>query len=157
MESFTNMGTINSFKIIGIGIESTNENGQAAEDLENLWSRFYAENVLAQIPNKLSEDIYAIYTDYESDYTGKYTCIIGQKVDSIAKFPAGLIGREFKSGTYRKIIAKGPMPNAIVDAWKEIWDKDEELNRSYTADFEVYSQKSQNGDNSEVEIYIATE
>ena len=156
MESFTNMETINSFKIIGIGIESTNENGRAAEDLGNLWSRFYAENVFAQIPNKISDDIYAIYSDYESDYTGKYTCVIGLKVDSLEKVPAGLIGREFNGGTYQKIIARGQMPKAIVEAWKGIWAKDEELKRSYTADFEVYSQKSQNGDNSEVEIYIAT-
>ena len=151
------METINSFKIIGIATESTNENGRAADDLGNLWSRFYAENVFAQILNKTSDDIYAIYTDYESDYTGKYTCVIGQKVDSLEKVPAGLIGREFKGGTYRKFIARGQMPNAIVEAWKGIWAKDKELKRSYTADFEVYSQKSQNGDNSEVEIYIASE
>jgi predicted transcriptional regulator YdeE len=44
-----------------------------------------------------------------------------------------------------------------METWKEIWDKDKELNRKYTADFEVCGEKSQNGENSEVEIYIAIE
>ena len=150
------MENIDSFKIIGIASETTNANGKAAEDLEKLWERFFVENIANKIPNKISEEIYSIYTDYESDYTGKYTCVIGQKVDSMEVIPNGLIGREFKSGKYQKFVAKGQMPNAVVEIWKEIWAKDKELNRKYTADFEVYGQKSQNGENSEVEIYIAT-
>lgn len=150
------MVNIDSFKIIGIASETTNANGKAAEDLEKLWERFFVENIANKIPNKISEEIYSIYTDYESDYTGKYTCVIGQKVDSMEGIPNGLIGREFKSGKYQKFVAKGQMPNAVVEIWKEIWAKDKELNRKYTADFEVYGQKSQNGENSEVEIYIAT-
>jgi len=42
-----------------------------------------------------------------------------------------------------------------MEKWKEIRTKDKELNIKYTANFEVYGQKSQNGNNSEVEIYIA--
>ncbi len=33
----------------------------------------------------------------------------------------------------------------------------QELTRKYMADFEVYGEKSQNGEHSEVEIYIAVE
>lgn len=47
------------------------------------------------------------------------------------------------------------MPNAVVKMWKKIWQKDTELKRKYTTDFEVYGQNSQNGDNPEVEIFIA--
>ena len=151
------MEYIDSFKIIGIETETTNENGKAAEDLGKLWGQFYAENVPNQILNKENDEVYSIYTNYESDYTGKYTCVIGQKVNSFDKIPNGLIGREFKSGKYQKFIAKGKMPNAVLKTWQEIWKKDKELNRKYTADFEVYGKNSQNGENSEVEIYIATE
>ncbi len=150
------MENIDSFKIIGIASETTNVNGKAAEDLGKLWERFFVENIANKIPNKISEEIYSVYTDYESDYTGKYTCVIGQKVYSMEEIPNGLIGREFKSGKYQKFVAKGQMPNAVVEIWKEIWAKDKELNRKYTADFEVYGQKSQNAEHSEVEIYIAT-
>ena len=151
------MKQIDSFKIIGISTETTNENGKSAKDLGKLWGRFYSENISNQISNKESDEIYSIYTDYETDYKGKYTSIIGLKVNSLDSIPNGLIGREFESGIYTKFVAKGEMPNAVVEMWKEIWIKDKELNRKYSADFEVYGAKSQCGKNSEVEIYIATE
>ncbi len=147
------MQEIPSFKIIGIEVKTTNEKG--AKDIGALWGKFYGENIAGKIPNKESEEIYAIYTDYESDYTGKYTTVIGQKVTTLKSIPEGCIGREFQGGSHKKFMAKGAMPDAVVQAWKEIWDKDKILNRKYTSDFEVYGDKSQNGDNSEVAIYIA--
>ncbi|WP_225037325.1 GyrI-like domain-containing protein [Winogradskyella sp. SM1960] len=149
------MENIENFKIIGIETKTTNEDGKASDDLGKLWEQFFAKNVPNQIVNKKSDEIFAIYTDYESDYTGEYTCVIGMKVHSLDKIPDELIGREFESGKYQKFIAKGEMPSAVVETWKDIWAKDKELNRKYTADFEVYGGKSQNGENSEVEIYIA--
>ncbi|MEO9021295.1 MAG: GyrI-like domain-containing protein [Ginsengibacter sp.] len=151
------MENTDSFKIIGIATETTNENGKSAEDLGKLWERFFTENVVSQIQNKKSDAIYSVYTDYESDYTGKYITLIGLKVDSLHNIPDGLTGREFKGGKYKKFLAKGQMPNAVAEKWQEIWSKDKELNRKYTADFEVYGEKSQNGENSEVEIFIAIE
>ena len=147
---------VDKFKIIGISIETTNERNKSQRDMGELWERFYARKISSKIPNKESEDIYSIYTDYESNYKGKQTAIIGLKVKSLDEIPNGLIGREFKGGKYIKFIAKGKMPDAVVKSWQEIWNRDEELNRKYTADFEVYGEKSQNGDDSEVEIYIAT-
>jgi len=153
--SLENMEKIDSFMIVGISVETTNKNGKSAVDLGKLWERFYSENISSKILNKQSEDVYSIYTDYETDYTGKYTAIIGIKVNSLDQIPYGLIGREFNGGKYRKFTAKGKMPHAVIGTWKEIWGSDKKLDRNYTADFEVYGQKSQNGENSEVEIYIA--
>jgi predicted transcriptional regulator YdeE len=150
------MNKIESFKIIGVSVETTNEDGKAANDIGNLWGKFFAEKIPSKIENKISNDIYSIYTDYESDFTGKYTTILGLKVDSFGNIPEGLVGREFTSENFVKFIAKGEMPNAVVETWKEIWSNDQDLNRKYTYDFEVYGEKSQNGLNSEVEIYIAT-
>ncbi|MBN9293859.1 MAG: AraC family transcriptional regulator [Flavobacteriia bacterium] len=145
----------NNFKIIGISIETTNENGQAITDLGALWGKFYTENVIEKIPNKTGNEVYSVYTDYESDHTGKYTTIIGSPVSSLDLIPDGLVGRTFEGANFKKFTAKGSMPNAIAETWKEIWQKDKELNRSYTYDFEVYGEKSQNSENSEVEIFIA--
>lgn len=150
------MEQIENFKIIGIETETTNKNGKSAEDLSKLWEQFYGENIPSKIPNKINDEIYTIYTDYESDYRGKYKTIIGQRVSSLDEIPNGLIGREFNGGKYRKFVAKGQIPNAVVETWQEIWAKDKELNRKYTADFEVYGEISQNGKESEVEIFIAT-
>lgn len=143
-----------NFKIIGISAETTNQNNQAATDLGMLWKRFYSEEILNKIPNKESDNVYAVYTDYESDYTGSYTAIIGQRVSTLGNIPEGLVGREIKNEKLLKYKAKGEMPNAVVETWQEIWANDIALYRTYNADFEVYGEKSQLGENSEVEIYI---
>lgn len=144
-----------AFKIIGISTRTTNQNNQSAEDLDKLWSQFYAENIFDKIPNKVSNDIITIYTDYVSDYTDAYTTIIGVQVYTLENIPDGLIGREFEAENFQQFTAKGEMPNAVVNTWMDIWKRDNELNRKYTYDLEVYGEKSQDGENAEVEIFIA--
>lgn len=58
---------LENFKIIGISIETTNENGKSSEDLGKLWEQFYSENIPNLINNKEGDEIYSIYTDYKSD------------------------------------------------------------------------------------------
>lgn len=143
-----------TLKIIGISVETTNQNNQSAIDLGQLWQRFYTEEIFKKINNKEGEEVYAVYTDYESDYTGKYTTIIGQSVNSLDNIPEGLVGREIKNENLKKYVAKGEMPAAVVQTWQQIWADDSNLYRSYEADFEVYGDKCQNGNQSEVEIFI---
>jgi predicted transcriptional regulator YdeE len=145
---------IEPFKIIGIAIRTTNENNQAATDIGNLWGKFMGENVMASIPNKVDNTIYSIYTEYESDFTKPYTTMLGCKVNSLNDIPDGLLGKTFEGGEYIRFNAKGDLAKGIVySKWVEIWNKD--LNRKYTADFEVYGEKSQNPSEAEVEIFIA--
>lgn len=143
------------FKIIGIATRTTNQNNQSAEDLGKLWSQFYAENIFEKIPDKVSSDIITIYTDYVSNYTEAYTAIIGVLVSTLDSVPEGLTGRKFEAENFQKFTARGAMPNAVVNTWINIWQQDNELNRKYTYDLEVYGEKSQDGENAEVEIFIA--
>ncbi len=145
----------NGFKIIGISVRTTNKNNQSQQDLGKLWNKFFSENIIDKIPNKVSSNIITIYTDYKSDYTDDYTTIIGIPVSALDEIPNGLIGREFEAENFEKYTAKGEMPNAIMNTWIDIWRRDKDLKRKYTYDFEVYGPKSQNGKDSEVEIYIA--
>lgn len=139
----------NGFKIIGIATRTTNKDNKSKEDLGKLWERFFAENIVENIPNKSSNEILSIYTDYKSDFTDEYTAIIGLKVSTLDEIPNGMIGREFKADNFQKFIAKGEMPKAVLDTWIDIWQRNNELNRKYNYDFEVY------GENSEVEIYLS--
>ena len=143
-------------KIIGIAVRTTNKDGQSARDIGELWGQFYSQNLLETIPNKLSNDIYSIYTDYKSDFTDEYTTIIGLQVSSLDTIPSGLLGRQFPTETFEVFTAKGEMPQAVMNTWLDIWQRDNELQRKYTYDFEFYGEKSQNGENAEVQIFIAT-
>lgn len=148
---------ISPFKIVGISVRTTNVDGQSMTDMGQLWNRFYTEDIISLIPNKVNGDVYAVYTDYDADYRGGYTALIGCKVHALDSIPEGLIAREFKGGKYIKFVAKGKMPDAVINQWNTIWEKEAELKRKYTADFEVYGQKSQDPHNAEVGVYIATE
>lgn len=145
---------MNDFKIIGILTETTNENGQSIKDVEEIWGVFWGENISDKIPNKESNEIYAVYTDYESDYTGKYTLIIGFPVTTLDTIPDGFIGREISVGKNEKYISKGKMPEAILKTWTEIW-QDTQLKRAYRADVTVHGKKYFDGDSAEVETYIS--
>jgi predicted transcriptional regulator YdeE len=145
---------IEQFKIIGISIRTINENNKSIEDISNLWNKFLSEKIIEKIPNKINQEMYSVYTDYEGDYTKPYTMILGCKVESLDQIPKGMVGKEFEGGKYQKIIAKGDITKGIVvQEWLKIWSSD--LKRAYTADFEVYGEKAQNSKNAEVEIFVA--
>jgi predicted transcriptional regulator YdeE len=142
------------FKIIGISIRTTNENGQSAKDIPLLWQKLMNENILTNIPNKIDNTIYSVYTDYEKDFTKPYTTLLGCKVNSLDIIPEGMVGYSFDGGVYKKFIAKGDLSKGVViNEWNKIWTMD--LNRAYIADFEIYGEKSQDAQNAEVDILIA--
>lgn len=142
------------FQIIGISIRTTNENNQTASDIGSLWTRFMTENILEKIPNKISEEIFSIYTNYESDHTKPYDTILGCKVSSLENIPEGMVGKSFKGGTFAKFISKGDATKgAVYQTWIDIWNT--ELDRLYTADFEIYGEKSSDITDPEVDIFVA--
>ena len=151
-----NNQTIQEFKIIGISIRTTNENGQSAKDIEKIWGKFWNEKIQERIPNKINDDIYAVYTDYETDFNGAYTTIIGLPVNSLDSIPENFVGITIKKANYQKFISKGKMPEAVVKTWMEIWGNNE-LNqvRDYKADFTVHGEKYYDGNNAEVETFIS--
>ncbi|MCD7971868.1 MAG: effector binding domain-containing protein [Candidatus Azobacteroides sp.] len=145
---------VKPFCVVGISVKTTNENNQGAKDIPELWQKFMDENVLEKIPNKVDHTIYCIYTDYEGDHTKPYVTFLGCKVENLDHIPQGLTGRKFDGGNYLKFSAKGNLAEGLViKEWIEIWNMD--LDRGYTADFEVFGKKAQNPENAEIDFYIA--
>ncbi|MEO1514893.1 MAG: effector binding domain-containing protein [Bacteroidota bacterium] len=145
---------IEPFKMIGIAVVTSNQNGQAAKDIGELWTKFLSENILEKIPNKLDHTVYCVYTDYEGDHEQPYRTIIGCKVHSLDHIPQKMIGKTFEGGTYVKTSARGHLMDGLVGKkWHEIWQSD--LHRAYTADFELYGEKAQNPNDAEVDFFIA--
>jgi len=141
--------------LIGIALKAktSNINEQAMIDCGNLWQRFIKENIASQIPNKLDEDILAVYHNYEGDYTKPYAYFIGCKVKKGTIIPIKLDSLNIPAHTYQKITAKGQMPDCVANAWREIWNTN--TPRAYHADFEVYDRRSADWANAEVDIYLS--
>jgi predicted transcriptional regulator YdeE len=145
---------IQKFSVMGISVRTTNENGKSGEDIPALWNKFIKEEIQNKIPNKVSEDVFCIYTDYEKDHTKPYTTILGCKVENLDLIPENMVGKSIESAEYEELIAKGNLSEGVVyNKWLEIWNSD--LDRSFTADYEVYGEKAQNPQDAEVAIYIA--
>lgn len=144
---------IEPFKVIGIAVRTANENGKSAQDIGQLWGKFITDGIAGKIPNKVDESVFSIYTNYQADHTKPYDTILGCKVSSLEEIPEGMVGQSCEGGTYGKFVSKGDLTQGVVfGTWAEI--NQSNLNRVFTADFELYGEKAQNPTEAEVEVYV---
>lgn len=121
--------------IVGIAIRT--DNNRAAEEIPLLWNRFFSDQIQAAIPHMRSKEIYALYYDYDGDFTQPYTFLIGCEVSSLdSSLPEGLTSKLLPAASYNVMEIRGTYPDALLQAWKTIWIT--QLPRAYTCDFELY-------------------
>jgi predicted transcriptional regulator YdeE len=142
-------------KIVGVAILTTNKDMQSMKDISLLWKHFYKENIKSKIPNKVGDDIFCLYIDYESGDAGLYTCIIGSEVKGFDSIPEGLMKRIIPQAKYAVFDLQGEYPKSLISAWQYIWDSD--LERTYSGDFEIYNTNFQNQKSTEMQVYVAIE
>ena len=145
---------IEPFDIVGISVRTTNENNRAMADIGQLWQRFMSENIAAQIPNKIDDTVYSVYTDYESDHTKPYTTILGCRVKNSDIVPEGFTAKRIKGGNYVVFTATGKISEGFIGReWMNIWDAP--ISRTFTADFEIYDSRARDPENATVDILVA--
>ena len=145
---------IPAFNIIGLSIRTSNDPGRAEKDIPALWATFMSKNTIANIPNIIDANIHCVYTDYEGDHTAPYTVVLGMRVSSLEMIPETMTGMSFSGGDYKSYSAAGNLEEGIVyQAWSKIWNDD--INRAFTADFEVYDASKPDPSNTAVDIFIA--
>jgi predicted transcriptional regulator YdeE len=147
--------TLSKFTIVGMSVRTTNQNHQSQQDIATLWEAFFRNAAIHKIPNKISDDIYCVYTDYESDYTGEYTTLIGYKVSEASDIPAGLnlTVKEFPESKYYKYISEGELPYAVGKTWAYIWQSN--IDRRYLADFDVYGEEAKDPKNAKITTFLS--
>ena len=117
--------------------------------------KFFKENILGKIPNKINGSVIALYTDYEGDFTKPYSWILGSEVSTLDQVPEGLVGKIITASKYAVYTTQGGFPQGLITVWQEIWKSD--LQRLYTSDYEVYRSDFDPQSNPEVKVYIAIE
>lgn len=138
-----------------IGLELRTNNDECSLTIPTHKERFFKENILFKIPNKINGDILAVYTDYEGDYTKPYSWILGCEVSSLEQIPEGLVGKVIPVSKYAVYTTQGAFPQGLIAAWQDVWKSN--LPRSYTSDFEIYRSTFDPHSNPEVKVYIALE
>ncbi|MEQ9365137.1 MAG: effector binding domain-containing protein [Leptospirales bacterium] len=149
--------------VVGISAITTNAAEMAGGDgakIPGLWQSFLAENIAAQIPNRVSQPgtphTAVLYTDIETDETGPYRIIIGALVKDLGAIPEGMTGRAVPAGDFEAITSRrGPLVEVTVEAWQKIWaDSALKQRRSYAGDLELYDERSADPHNAELDILI---
>jgi len=148
------------FSIIGIQFRTSNAKEITGQgDIPKQWSKFYKEGIADKIPHKVDSTVYAVYTNYASDYNGEYDFIIGMKVSGASDVPPGMVAKKVPSGRFAVITsAKGPVERVVPQAWQRVYSLDDNRQlggaRAYKADFELYDQRSQNPQDAQLDLYI---
>jgi predicted transcriptional regulator YdeE len=143
-----------SIHLVGIVCRTSNAPEAGPHDIPKHWERFYREGIIAQIPNKISNEVIALYCDYEGDYTQPYSLVLGCPVNSLEKIPKGMIGKVIPRGTYAVFRAIGEHPKSVIETWGNIWGQTD-LVRTYTGDYEVYGDQFFSGSPPEVNVFVA--
>ncbi|MEV0384136.1 effector binding domain-containing protein [Nonomuraea sp. NPDC050643] len=129
--------------VVGFAVRTTNaeEVDPGRAKLPTLWQRTGAPGAFAHVPGRLDENLYAVLTDYESDHNGAYTQIVGIGVRTVPRLPEGMVAVRVPAARSLKLVARGPMPQALVEAWQQVWKHTESggaPSRAYTTDLEVH-------------------
>ena len=139
---------VEEFQVTGIKVRTQNADEMNADSAKigTLWQGFSS-----QVAPKLADNakVYGVYCQYESDANGAFDVYAAaDKLTDTDAFESQTI----QAGEYMVFSQKGDMPQAVIDAWVEIWQYFSELperERAYTTDFEYYKSDD------EVEVYIA--
>ena len=135
---------IETFTVHGFSTRTQNadEFNKDTAKLPGLWQEFHSSDLAT------AGNIYGVYSDYETDANGFYTVTAGiQSEDEKAE----LTSVSVLAGNYLVFQNKGPMPEAVIETWKTIWDyfaKENNYRRSFLSDFEIYSATD------EIAVYI---
>ena len=148
------------FSVIGIQLRTSNaKEVTGGGAIPKQWDKFLKEGIADKIPSKVDSTIYAVYTNYASDHNGEYDFIIGMKVSSVSDVPPGMVAKNVPSGKYAVISStQGPVAQVVPKAWQRVWSLEDNKQlggvRAYKADFELYDQRSQNPQDSQVDLYV---
>jgi predicted transcriptional regulator YdeE len=148
--------------IIGVQIRTNNArelSGQTPGPIGALWGRWFDEDLAARIPHRVSQSIFSVYSNYDSDENGDYDYLLGCPVSTIENLPQGMTYAAIPTGDYAVFTTEtGPVVEVIQAAWKHIWAlAPGELGRkrAFLTDYEVYDHRAIDPANAQVEIHLS--
>lgn len=127
--------TINGLQIV---TDNATEMDPDKGKIGPLWQTFDNE---VPVDYKNGERVYGVYSNYESDHTGKFSVLAGFDGRSL---PSNVSLKQITipAGKYLVFTHKGEMPQIAIDAWTEVWqyfaNPQAEYQRMFSTDFEYY-------------------
>jgi predicted transcriptional regulator YdeE len=142
--------------VMGVQRRTSNADGRSIKDIPACWQDFLSLKMASKIPYRAkTQAMFAVYSDYERDWTGEYSYLIGSEVTRADRIPDGLAVVRIPAQTYAIFTATGQMPDAILGVWVSVWGT--KLPRTYTFDFEQYDARFTRPDKKEADVYVAVD
>jgi predicted transcriptional regulator YdeE len=128
----------------------------AATDIPAFWQRFMDERWLERLERRADDPaVYSVYCDYESDFRGAYTMVLGIAAQDSAPPPNGARHVVVPAGHYAQFVAKGDPAQTLWRAWAYIGEEwPGRTQRRYAADFERHDLSSLGAADVEVTILV---
>lgn len=143
------LAEVDEFDVVGISVVTDNAKG--TDDINALWERFFKDSVGQFVPDKVNDNIYAVYSDYEGDHEKPYRLTIGYRVNGKVT-PDHMTRICVIDQHYAILSAAGQQPKALIETWEAVWSGD--LPRSYKTDFELYGPRFFEDGVNEVLVHI---
>ena len=126
--------------ILIIGIELRTTNDRAFTDIPLHWQKFYQDSMLDQIPNKVSNDVYAVYTNFEhpgQNNEGMYSFILGAQVTTLNFIPFPFVSTVIPPSRREVFSVATSHPENVGETWQTIWRRTD-LKKTFISDYERY-------------------
>ncbi|MFS0859085.1 zinc ribbon domain-containing protein [Paenibacillus taichungensis] len=145
--------TLPGKRLAGVSARTTNAieiSGKGC--IQGLWNNYFASD--HQPAPEAAR--YGCYADYTDGIHGEYTILVGHEVGPDEALPEGVNSVELPPATYAVFTSrKGPMAEVVGEAWGAVWAWNNQGERTFTGDFELYDERSLDPDNVQVDLYIA--
>jgi predicted transcriptional regulator YdeE len=137
----TETKTIDAFSVTGFQARTTNaaEQNPHTGKIGGLWQQFFGSSLFQP-----TAGVVGVYSNYESDAFGAFDVTAGVPSEAIASgtAPANTQTVQIQAGQYLVFRGKGAMPQAVIDAWIQVWQHfglpRTDVARVYATDFEQY-------------------
>ena len=123
-----------------LGFACRTSSSAAGRDIPAHWQRVLAGGLFERlIPMRGDPAIYAVYCDYETDWRGACTFVIGMQVAAESRVPEGLVAVRIPAGRYANIALQGNPKDVLWRTWSTIGETWAHRNeRRYAVDYERY-------------------
>ena len=139
-----------AIKVIGIELRTSNE--EAMETIPPLWDKFYSEGITQKIENRVSDEVYAVYTNFENEglnNEGVYSLIIGVEVEDFESIPDGMTATTIEVQDREVFSVAEGKPENVGATWMDIWKRDD-LKKTFVSEYEHYHAEG-------IDVYIGVE
>lgn len=133
----------NPITVAGISIRTSNI--KAFEEIPMQWKTFFENQILSAIPDRVNDDIYAVYTEFdnlpksaEDIYSLGYSFIIGAAVTRTDRLPSTLVSTVVPATKRAVFPIEQAKPELVGAEWQKIWQM-QDLQRTFESDYEHYS------------------